>query len=59
MSDSDLIQEQGVQLEPQLIRHCRRCHRKLKNLDSMKKGYGPICIQKEVADRKAQMGEDA
>jgi hypothetical protein len=56
---SDLIQEQGVQPAPQLIRYCRRCHRKLRNEDSMKKGYGPICLQKEVTDRKAQRGEDA
>jgi hypothetical protein len=47
-----IIQEQGVS-EAQLIRYCRRCHRKLRNEASMKQGYGPICIQKELLDMKA------
>jgi hypothetical protein len=54
-----IIQEAGVQPADQLTRYCRRCHRKLRNEDSMRKGYGPVCIQKEVADRKAQKGDDA
>jgi hypothetical protein len=54
-----IIQEPGVQLADQLIRYCRRCHRKLRNPDSMQRGYGPICTQKEVADRKGQKGGDA
>jgi hypothetical protein len=33
--------------EPQLIRYCRRCHRKLRSEESMRRGFGPICFLKE------------
>jgi hypothetical protein len=37
----------------ELIRHCKRCHRKLKNPKSMKAGYGPVCAKKtEHAEAK-------
>jgi hypothetical protein len=55
---SELIQEQDVQ-EVQLNRFCRRCHRKLKNERSMQIGYGPVCVLKEVAQRRAtKCGEE-
>ena len=55
---SEFIQEQGVH-EGQINRFCRRCHRKLKNERSMQIGYGPVCVLKEVAQRRAtKCGEE-
>jgi|GEM_PF-2697685 len=39
--------------EAQLTRYCRRCHRKLKNVDSMKRGFGPICFLRESEEARA------
>ncbi len=31
---------------------CERCHRKLKDPDSVKRGLGPICVKKVEAELK-------
>lgn len=30
-----------------LTRYCRRCHRKLRNEESMKRDFGPVCFLRE------------
>lgn len=37
------------EVEGELYRHCRRCHRVLKNPKSQKIGYGAICLKKMAA----------
>jgi hypothetical protein len=38
--------------------YCRRCHRKLRNEESMKRGFGPICFQREAQDHAAEKDGD-
>ena len=37
------------EVEGELYRHCRRCHRDLKNPKYQKIGYGPVCLKKITA----------
>ncbi len=48
--------QQQLSNDAELVRHCRRCHRKLKNVRSMQIGYGPVCALKEVDSGKAAGG---
>jgi len=47
MSKSEPIVQQQLSQPAELHRYCRRCHRRLSNEESMKRGFGPICFQKE------------
>ena len=38
--------EPTVEGEEALHRSCRRCHRRLKNPEAMKAGYGKSCLRK-------------
>jgi len=48
----DPIQEQLSQ-PAELHRYCRRCHRKLKSAESLKRGFGPVCAAKEAQEAEA------
>lgn len=39
--------------EATITRYCMRCHKKLKNEDSMKRGFGPICFLRESEEAGA------
>ena len=51
-----IIQEAGVGEIPS-TRYCRRCHRKLRTNASMRRGFGPICFEKECMETVAAQGE--
>lgn len=36
--------------------HCLRCHRKLKDLDSRQRGFGPICWAKHLLEINLRKG---
>ena len=35
------------------VAHCRRCHRRLKNLKMRLQGIGSTCLKKELAEKEA------
>lgn len=39
---------------------CNRCHRRLKDPESLKRGFGRLCAKREglIADRQRRFGED-
>jgi hypothetical protein len=46
-------QEQEQPGTATLIRHCRRCHRRLKSEASMKIGYGQVCLR-HITSKQAE-----
>lgn len=42
---------------------CKRCHRKLKDPESIKLGYGPVCYEKEfgasMQKKRVQTSQDS
>lgn len=57
MPEGPIIQEAGVGEIPS-SRYCRRCHRKLRTNASMRRGFGPVCFEKECMETVAAQGEE-